>query len=231
MTARIDMPFFIAVFLTRLLIIYFFSYLPRIHSVGTDRGSWGRYDPYVWNTTIRNCVLGPNVSAEAFDIKEGTKDTLIEFNTVDATGITGEHYADSFINLKSSRTIVRYNTFLRNGAPKLTKGITVIYRGTDYSAYEHVIHDNYYYLDGVSNINLVASYSGSRDIYAFNNVRDPASDADDDYARIIINECCPPWYAPPGDMNVLQVRDCLFAKCQITSLSSHFCTGNCSLIS
>ena len=46
-------------------------------SVGTDRGSWGRYDPYVWNTTIRNCTLGPYVSAEAFDIKEGTQDTRL----------------------------------------------------------------------------------------------------------------------------------------------------------
>ena len=114
--------------------------------MGTDRGSWGRYDPYVWNTTIRNCTLGPYVSAEAFDIKEGTQDTLIEFNTVDATGISDANYADSFVDIKAARTIVRYNTFIRNEAEKLEKGIAIIYRGTDYSAYEIVIHDNYYYL-------------------------------------------------------------------------------------
>eukprot|EP00581_Thalassiosira_minuscula_P018057 CAMPEP_0183733468 /NCGR_PEP_ID=MMETSP0737-20130205/41292_1 /TAXON_ID=385413 /ORGANISM="Thalassiosira miniscula, Strain CCMP1093" /LENGTH=838 /DNA_ID=CAMNT_0025966733 /DNA_START=158 /DNA_END=2674 /DNA_ORIENTATION=- len=167
--------------------------------VGTDGGSWSRYDPYVWNTTIRNCTLGPNVAAEAFDIKEGTQNTLIEFNTVDATGISKQNFADSFVDLKAARAIVRYNTFIRNGAEKLYKGIAIIYRGTEYSAYEHVIHDNYFYLDGVSNIPLVASYSGSRDIYAFNNVREPSSPADDDYASIVITECCPPWYTPPSN--------------------------------
>ena len=54
---------------------------------------------------------------------------------------------------------------------------------------------------GVSNIKLVDSYSGSRDIYAFNNIREPSSNADDDYARIVITECCPPWYTPPSDGN------------------------------
>lgn len=170
-----------------------------IFSVGTDRGSWERYDPDVYNTTIRNCTLGPNIAAEAFDVKEGTQETLIEFNTIDATGISGANYADSFIDLKGARSIIRYNTFVRNGAPILKKGIAVIYRGTEYSAYEHVIHDNYFYLDGVSNIKLVDSYSGSRDIYAFNNIREPSSSGDDDYATIVINECCPPWYVPPGD--------------------------------
>mmetsp|Transcript_11568 Transcript_11568/g.17795 ORF Transcript_11568/g.17795 Transcript_11568/m.17795 type:complete len:842 (+) Transcript_11568:98-2623(+) len=169
--------------------------------VGTDGGSWGRYDPYVWNTTIRNCTLGPNVAAEAFDIKEGTQNTLIEFNTVDATGISSANYADSFIDLKAARAIVRYNTFIRNGAEKLKKGIAIVFRGTEYSAYEHVIHDNYFYMDGVSNIKLVDSYSGSRDIYAFNNIREPSSAADEDYARIVITECCPPWYTPPNDGN------------------------------
>lgn len=188
--------------------------------IGTDRGSWGRYDPYVWNTTVRNCTLGPRVSAEAFDIKEGTQETLIEFNTVDATGISDANYADSFIDLKAARAIVRYNTFIRNDAPKLEKGIAVIYRGTDYSAYEHVIHDNYFYLDGVANIKLVDSYSGSRDVYAFNNVREPASASDDDYARIVINECCPPWYDPPSDGNGVCTAPYGLASTEVSNTSA-----------
>jgi len=191
-----------------------------LFSVGTDGGSWGRYDPYVWNTTIRNCTLGPNVAAEAFDIKEGTQETLIEFNTVDATGISLANYADSFIDLKAARTIIRYNTFIRNGAQNLRKGIAVIYRGTEYSAYEHVIHDNYFYMDGVSNIKLVDSYSGSRDIYAFNNVREPSSIADDDYARIVINECCPPWYTPPSDGNGVCTAPYALASTEVSNTSA-----------
>jgi len=169
--------------------------------IGTDRGSWGRYDPYVWNTTVRNCTLGPNIAAEAFDVKEGAINTLIEFNYVDATGISLQNYADSFVDLKAARTIVRYNSFVRNGAENLRKGIAIIYRGTEYSAYENVIHDNYFFMDGISNIKLVDSYSGSRDIFAFNNVREPSSSADDNYASIVITKCCPPWYTPPNDGN------------------------------
>eukprot|EP00984_Skeletonema_dohrnii_P033404 scaffold29864_cov150-Skeletonema_dohrnii-CCMP3373.AAC.1 len=188
--------------------------------VGTDRGSWGRYDPYVWNTTIRNCTLGPYVSAEAFDIKEGTQDTLIEFNTVDATGISDANYADSFVDIKAARTIVRYNTFIRNGAEKLEKGIAIIYRGTDYSAYENVIHDNYYYLDGVSNIKLVDSYSGSKDIWAFNNVREPSSAADQDYARIVNTECCPDFYTPPSDGNGICTAPFGLISTEVTNTSA-----------
>ena len=59
-----------------------------------------------YNTVIRNCIIGPNVRAEGIDIKEGTLNTLVEKNKFDATGISAQNYADSFIDLKGARVII-----------------------------------------------------------------------------------------------------------------------------
>jgi hypothetical protein len=75
----------------------------------TDKGSWSTYDPDVSHTTARNCTLGPYVAAEAVDIKEGASEMIIEYNTFDATGISGSHYADSFVDLKGIRSYIRNN--------------------------------------------------------------------------------------------------------------------------
>ena len=60
---------------------------------------------------IFNCVLGPNVSAEHVDVKEGTQHNEIYSNTFYAEGITGENSADSFIDLKGMYGFVFDNTF------------------------------------------------------------------------------------------------------------------------
>lgn len=143
--------------------------------VGTDKGSWSKYDPYCWYNTIRNCIIGPNVRAEAFDIKEGTKETVIEYCNVDATGISKEHYADSFVDLKGVKTYVRHNIFNRNNEPNLLKGIAVIDRGVDMSSYDHVIHDNVFNMDS-PNGNLVEIYNDSLKIYEWGNKRNPTGD-------------------------------------------------------
>jgi len=158
--------------------------------IGTDKGSWGSYDPYVDYTTVKNCVIGPNVRAEAFDIKEGSRETVVEYCTIDATGISGSNYADSFIDLKGTRTYVRYNTFNENGASNLTKGIAAIDRGVELSSYEHAIHDNTFNMDA-STDNIVEAYSGTSDVYAWNNTRNPSGDM---YNSGISDGCCPSWY-------------------------------------
>jgi len=164
--------------------------------VGSDKGVWGKYNPDVSGTIVRGCTIGPNVGAEAFDVKEGTSETIIEHNVVDATGLSGQGYADSFIDLKGTRTYVRYNVFYRNNADKLAKAIAIVKRPLpwgDMSTYEHVIHDNIFHLDD-SGIDVVHAYSGFRDIYAFNNLP-----ADGPIADGIYTTCCPPWYTPPSN--------------------------------
>ncbi|MFC1520240.1 hypothetical protein ACFL6Z_11055 [Pseudomonadota bacterium] len=64
------------------------------------------------NNRIGGCVIGPNVTAEAFDIKAGVSGTIIEFNTINGKGIigvSGNPAADSFIDLKGTNNLIRYN--------------------------------------------------------------------------------------------------------------------------
>ncbi|WNJ18183.1 fibronectin type III domain-containing protein [Pontibacter sp. G13] len=161
--------------------------------IGTDKGSWSNYDPYVDYTTVRNCTIGPNVGAEAFDIKEGSTETIVEGCTIDGDGISGNNFADSFIDLKGTRSYIRCNTFYRSGESNITKGIACIDRGVALSSYEHSIHDNTFYMDQSSN-NMAEAYSGTADVYAWNNTRVPSGD---DYSSRITTSCCPSWYSNP----------------------------------
>jgi uncharacterized protein YjdB len=159
--------------------------------IGTDKGSWSSYNQYVDYTTVKNCTIGPDIRAEAFDIKEGTKETVVEGNTIDGKGISGQNFADSFIDLKGTRTYVRNNTFNQNGEAEITKGIAVTDRGVELSSYEHVIHGNTFNMDSGSDY-ILEAYSGTSEVYAVNNTRNPAGDM---YNSSIIDESCPSWYA------------------------------------
>ena len=49
---------------------------------------------------VLNNHFGPNIAAEAVDIKEGTQNGVISGNTFDGTGMTGENFGDSWIDVK-----------------------------------------------------------------------------------------------------------------------------------
>lgn len=157
--------------------------------IGTDKGSWSNYDPYVDHTTVKNCQIGPNVRAEAFDIKEGSKETIIEYNTIDASGISGSNYADSFMDLKGVRTYVRYNTFNQNGESNITRGIAVHDRGVELTGYDHVAHHNIFNMDNADG-NIMEAYGGTSEVYAVDNTRNPSGDI----YNSRITESCPTWY-------------------------------------
>lgn len=164
--------------------------------IGSDKSAWDNYAPDVNYTIVQNCTIGPEIKAEAFDIKEGTQETIIEYNTVDATGISASNYADSFVDLKGTRTYIRYNTFYRNNAENLTKGVAGIDRGVNLSCYEHVVHDNTFYMDTPNSGNMVEAYSGVEELYACNNTRIPDGE---EYGNNVLTTCFPDWYNPSGD--------------------------------
>ena len=71
--------------------------------------------------TIRNCRTGPNVAAEHVDIKEYTIGTVVENCTFDGTGMSGENYSKSFINIKGNDCVVRNNVGHRNGCTAIQR--------------------------------------------------------------------------------------------------------------
>lgn len=72
------------------------------------------------NMAIKN-HFGPNVAAEAIDIKEGTEGGLIDGNTFDGTGMSGANSADSWLDVKGSNYVISNNV----GSDTLKDGFQV----------------------------------------------------------------------------------------------------------
>jgi hypothetical protein len=87
--------------------------------VGSANSNWGSLTGGQPDTSDRNCIadntLGPNVAAEGVDIKEGTHDGIVVGNHYDATGISGQNYADSFIDAKGNGWLVYGNVVSNPG--------------------------------------------------------------------------------------------------------------------
>ncbi|MEV4517094.1 cellulose binding domain-containing protein [Dactylosporangium sp. NPDC049525] len=59
---------------------------------------------------VLNNRIGPNIAAEAIDIKEGTFNGVIRGNTFDGQGISGQNSADSWIDAKGIGYVIENNT-------------------------------------------------------------------------------------------------------------------------
>ncbi len=77
---------------------------------GSAKGNWpgGTPDRSDRNKAIGN-KIGPNVRAESIDIKEGTTGGELRGNVFDGTGQSGEHFADSWVDLKGNNYVVADN--------------------------------------------------------------------------------------------------------------------------
>lgn len=108
--------------------------------------------------------------------------------------------------VRNSRTFVRFNTFNRQGAAALNKGIAIIDRNTPNSAFENVIHGNTFnFDDDGSNMPIVSAGGRTTDTYMYDNIRIPAEGGQSD--GNVNTTCCPSFYAVPdvcfsGDMQV-----------------------------
>lgn len=70
---------------------------------------------------IEHNTIGPHVSGESIDVKEGTCCGTIANNHFDGSGMTGVHFADSWIDLKGDKYLVEKNT----GTHSIKDGIQV----------------------------------------------------------------------------------------------------------
>jgi uncharacterized Zn ribbon protein len=78
---------------------------------GSANSNWpnGQVDRSDRNRALNN-KFGPNVRAEAIDIKEGTTGGELSGNTFDGTGMAGEHSADSWVDVKGNNYKISGNT-------------------------------------------------------------------------------------------------------------------------
>lgn len=99
--------------------------------IGSAQSNWHRYSGGKPDRSDHNRILfnriGPGVSAEGIDVKEGTRGGSIRANRFDGAGISGRNYADSMIDLKGNDYIVEENTFVSSGSEddRILNGIQV----------------------------------------------------------------------------------------------------------
>ena len=94
---------------------------------GSAKSNWSKYgenggpDRSDRNQAVDN-TIGPNVSAEAVDIKEGTEAGRVRGNKLDGHGISGKNYADSWLDLKGNGYRIEHNTGSFDGTGALLDG-------------------------------------------------------------------------------------------------------------
>lgn len=96
--------------------------------IGTSISNWNNYTNGKPDNSDRNQVLNNNVfntAAESIDIKEGTSNGIVRGNTMDATGMSGKNYADSWIDVQGNNYIVSGNIGKVSGPSALLDGIQV----------------------------------------------------------------------------------------------------------
>ncbi len=86
--------------------------------IGSANSNWCTYTSCNPDKSDRNKILtnsiGPNVKAEGIDIKEGSSNGLIQGNTFDGSGISGQNYADSVIDVKGNNYAITGNTVINH---------------------------------------------------------------------------------------------------------------------
>ncbi len=130
------------------------------------------------NNRVGGCQIGPRVTGELFDVKENTTKTIIEKNYLIGDAIAGidYHYADSLIDIKGDRAIVRYNTMDDKGNINVTHGVHALKKKT---------HVKSFYYGNTVTLNAQASFVkiGEGTAYVLNNTLVNANRVVQDYSR------------------------------------------------
>ena len=144
--------------------------------VGSDRNQWDQYDRACNNNVIRNCTIRA-VTAEAFDIKEGTEGTIVEGCSIYGGSISNELFADSFIDIKGTSARIFSNRFYKENNDRVTKGVALVDRNNSQvmvSSSFNWIYDNVFNMDNADGV-MVHGFKGL-DNFAWDNRRIPDGD-------------------------------------------------------
>jgi len=97
--------------------------------IGSAKNNWATYtngDPDLCDSNlILNNKIGPNITAECIDVKEGTTGSIIRGNTFDATGITGANSGDSWMDVKGNYALIENNNGTNPGGTIFKDGYQV----------------------------------------------------------------------------------------------------------
>ncbi|KAA1242662.1 Ig-like domain-containing protein [Aquimarina sp. RZ0] len=166
--------------------------------VGSDKGQHDDYERECNNNTIDGCIIGPNVTAEGVDVKEGTKNTIIRNCIFSAKGISGENSADAFIDLKGAYGFVYNNTFNLDGSDIINTGVDFLDRGTGFNTgFRNAIFNNTFNLEARGSVIQTArkKQGNPSEIHVWNNTRNPNTTdfPISDGTLNFVTQSCPNW--------------------------------------
>jgi hypothetical protein len=97
--------------------------------IGTAVSNWSRYtngleDKCDSNKVINN-TIGPNITAECIDVKEGSTGGIISQNHFNSTGITGANSGDSWMDVKGNGYLIESNSGFNPSGSVLKDGYQV----------------------------------------------------------------------------------------------------------
>ncbi len=141
--------------------------------IGSDGSQWGLYEPACDDNVIRGCTVEGS-HAEGVDIKEGTAGNVVEDSDFYGGSISGENFADSFIDLKGITARVRNNRFYKQGNATVSRGVAIVERPEGPTAQDNWIYDNEFFMDNADGL-MVHAYAGSGNC-AWDNTRNPAGE-------------------------------------------------------
>ena len=154
----------------------------RLHDIGLVRPGYGEgvyvgsdssaaYEHRVVGNVIRTTTFMAGIAGEHIDIKEGADGTIVEFCAFDGRGMSGEHYADSFIDVKGVNSVIHHNLGVRHANSKIVDAFQVrVMPGVYPSGYNNEFHSNIMDLDTCPGY-LVRAMSGTSRTTAYANVR------------------------------------------------------------
>ncbi len=97
--------------------------------IGMAISNWSKYSDGKEDRCDSNIVvnnkIGPGITAECIDIKEGTTGNMIVNNVFDAQGITGANSADSWMDVKGNGTLIEGNIGYNKAGSILKDGYQV----------------------------------------------------------------------------------------------------------
>ncbi len=167
--------------------------------VGSDQKQHDIYAPNCNNNTIDNCKIGPNVSAEGIDVKEGTQFTVIKNSTFSGAGITGENSADAFIDIKGGNAFIYNNTLNTDGSSIIASGLDFQQRDGENSGYRIAIFNNTFNFSSESIPTIRKKGGNPSEVHLWNNTRNvgsnnfPISDGSEKF----VTQSCPSWNILP----------------------------------
>lgn len=143
--------------------------------IGSDKGKWSTFTKECDYNLISNNVIGPEVTAEHIDLKEGSSYNIIEYNVFDGAGMSDLLNGGlSFMDVKGNDNVTRLNCGFQNGNSLLANAYEVHEKQSGWGANNTFVNNHVTFDGGNTSSYVVAVSNGITTTSGGCNVRVPS---------------------------------------------------------